>query len=273
MIRSCVTISLVPEARGGPFVFWDDLPGACQKAKQLGFHAVEVFAPSAGALNRSELRRLLNAQDLKLAALGTGGGWVRHRLHLSSPDPAIRHRAKDFIRSIIDLAGDFSASAIIGSMQGRWGDGVERNQAREWLAESLRALGDHAAQYGVPLLFEPLNRYETNLVNTVADGVRLLESVGSSNVKLLCDLFHMNIEETNLAAALRTGGKYVGHIHFADSNRRPAGCGHINFRSIAAALRDIAYEGYVSAEALPYPDSDEAARLTIHAYRRSFVNT
>jgi sugar phosphate isomerase/epimerase len=268
-----VTVSLVPEARGGPFVFWDDLPTACQKANHLGFHAIEVFAPSADSLNRSELRRLFNEHGLQLAALGTGGGWVRQHLYLCSPEPSIRRRAKDFIRSIIDVAGEFSASAIVGSMQGRWGDGVDRNQAKEWLGQSLHELGEHARQYGVPLLYEPLNRYETNLINTIGCGVRLLELLGPSNVKLLCDLFHMNIEEENLAASLRSGGHYVGHIHFADSNRRPAGCGHIDFRSIAAALREIAYDGYVSAEVLPYPDSDEAARLTIRAYRRFFVNT
>lgn len=273
MIHSCVTISLVPEARGGPFVYWDDLPGSCRKAKALGFDAVEVFAPSAEALNPQELRGLLQETGLKLAALGTGGGWVRQRLTLSSPEASVRQRAVDFIRSIIDLGGPFGASAIIGSMQGRWGEGVEKDRALGWLAEALEQLGGHARTYGVPLLYEPLNRYETNLANTVADGVRLLQSLDTDNVRLLCDWFHMNIEEENLAKALRVGGRFVGHIHFADSNRRPMGCGHTDAAPLAAALREIGYRGYVSAEALPYPDSDEAARLTIKAYRRLFAAT
>ena len=74
------------------------------------------------------------------------------------------------MRSIIDLAGPFGASAIIGSMQGRWGDGVSKDQALGWLAEALEELGEHAKQYKVPLLYEPLNRYETNLVNRVDQG-------------------------------------------------------------------------------------------------------
>ena len=84
MIRSCVTISLVDQARGGPFVFWDDLAAACTDAKAMGFDAVEIFAPSADVLEQLPLKQLLADQQLQLAAVGTGGGWVLHRLSLSS---------------------------------------------------------------------------------------------------------------------------------------------------------------------------------------------
>ena len=106
----------------------------------------------------------------------------------------------------------------------------------------------------MPLLFEPLNRYETNLVNTVADGAWLRAKAGAENVKLLVDLFHMNIEEADVPSAIRAGAGAIGHVHFVDSNRRPAGCGHTDFSPIAAAFRDIGYDGYVSAEAsVPRP--------------------
>ncbi len=124
----------------------------------------------------------------------------------------------------------------------------------------------------MPLLFEPLNRYETNIVNTVEDGVNLLRSVGADNVKLLVDLFHMNIEEADVPAAIRAGAGALGHVHFVDTNRRPAGCGHTDFGPIAAALRDIQYNGYLSAEALPYPDPFAAASQTIQTYRKFFVS-
>ena len=78
----------------------------------------------------------------------------------------------------------------------------------------------HPPKLILPLIYEPLNRYETNLCNTVADGVKLLEAIQSQNVVLLADLFHMNIEEENIADALRHGGKHIGHVHFVDSNRR-----------------------------------------------------
>jgi sugar phosphate isomerase/epimerase len=270
-MRSSVTISLVPEARGGPFVFWDDLPAAARSAAELGFDAIEIFPPGPEAIDQSGVRKLLGDHGLKLAAMGTGAGWVKHKLHLTHPDAAVRSKAKDFIRSIIDTAGPLGAPAIIGSMQGRWGDTVSREQGFSWLGEALVELGDHARQYNVPLIYEPLNRYETNYCTTMEQGVALLKQAGATNVKLLADLFHMNIEEQDLPAALRTGAGHIGHIHLVDSNRRPAGLGHLDLAAIAAALRDIQYEHYLSAEALPYPDSLAAAKQTIETYRKFFA--
>jgi sugar phosphate isomerase/epimerase len=272
-IKSCVTISLVEEARGGPFVFHDDLAAGCRKAAALGYDAVEVFPPAPDAVDPAGLRRLLDGNGLELAAVGTGAGWLVRRLSLTHPDAGNRAEARRFIRAIVDLGGPFGASAIIGSMQGRWGgdDGVGREAARGYLSEALDELGEHAATHGVPLIYEPLNRYETNMANTVADGVALLGSLAAKNVMLLADLFHMNIEESDIAAALRAGVGHIGHVHFVDSNRRPAGCGHIDFRPIAKALRAIGYDRYASAEALPYPDPDEAARRTIEAFRTFFA--
>ncbi|MFM8221389.1 MAG: sugar phosphate isomerase/epimerase family protein, partial [Planctomycetaceae bacterium] len=168
-IRSAVTVSLVPEAAGGPFVFWHDLLGAARQARQLGFDAIEIFPPGPEVIDHDSLRSLLDHHSLRLAAMGTGAGWVRHQLQLCHPDATRRQQARDFIRRIIDLAGGLGAPAIIGSMQGRWGAELSKADALQWLAEGLEELGRHAAQFSVPLLFEPLNRYETNLVNTVAD--------------------------------------------------------------------------------------------------------
>jgi sugar phosphate isomerase/epimerase len=271
MIRSSVTVSLVPEARGGPFVFWDDLPAACRTAAALGFDGVEIFPPGPDTLDVPAMRKLLADHGLGLAAVGTGAGWVTRKLHLCLPDPAARAAASAFIRSVIDVAGALGAPAIVGSMQGRSGDGVDRPTAMGWLTDALNDLGEHARQYGVPLIYEPLNRYETNHCNTVAAGLELLGGLTTANVVLLADLFHMNIEEADTAAAIRCGGKHIGHVHFVDSNRRPAGHGHIDYAPIAAALADIGYAGYASAEALPHPDPDAAARQTIDSFRRHFA--
>lgn len=266
-MQSSVTVSLVPEARGGPFVFWGDPAVACAQAAALGFDAVEIFPRTAASLDARLLQPLLSQHRLKLAAVGTGAGWVVHRLRLTDPDAAIRARAREFVAAIIDFAGGFGAPAIIGSMQGRFDGQVSREQALTWLHEALEELGPRAQAHGVPLLFEPLNRYETNLVNTVAEGLALLQSLLTENVKLLCDLFHMNLEEASLADALRAAGQRLGHVHFADSNRRAIGFGHTNIAPVAQALHDIGYAGYLSAEILPLPDSDAAARQTMEAYR------
>jgi sugar phosphate isomerase/epimerase len=272
MIQSAVTISLVPESRGGPFVFWDDLEAGCRKAAELGFDAVEIFPADPDDIPSETVQPLLDRYKLKVAAVGTGAGWVKHKLTLTNFDRANRDQANVFVQRMIDAAGALGAPLIIGSMQGRWGGSVERGEAIYYLSDVLVGLGNYARdKYDVPLIYEPLNRYETNLCNTLADGVRLIESSGATNVVLLADLFHMNIEEQDLAGAIRTAGKHVGHVHFADSNRRPAGCGHTDFAPVVTALRDIGYGGYASAECFAFPDSDEAARLTIEAFRRHFA--
>jgi sugar phosphate isomerase/epimerase len=273
MIRSAVTISLVPEARNGPFVFSGDLKGGCARAAALGFDAVEIFAPSADSLNAKDLRTLLKRHRLRLAALGTGAGWLKHRWSLTSPDPAIRTSAREFIGSIVDLAGAFHAPAIIGSMQGRVEIGVTRKQAEQWLAEGLTALGRRAARSGACLLYEPLNRYETNLFNRAEDASAFISRRRIHHVKLLCDLFHMNIEEVSVPAALRAVARHVGHIHFADSNRRAIGFGHLDVPPIIEALRDIGYDGYLSAEVFPLPKPESAARQTMRAFRKLVHHT
>jgi sugar phosphate isomerase/epimerase len=266
--KCAVTVSLVTESRGGPFVFWDDLETACRQAAELGFDAIEIFAPGPDTVSKEVLDHLLSKYRLKLAAVGTGAGWVKHKLTLTNPDETVRKQAADFIRSMIDFGGRHQAPAIIGSMQGRWGDGVVKEQAFSWLREALNQLGEYARGYNVPLIYEPLNRYETNLINTVVAGVEFMKSLKTDNVRLLADLFHMNIEETDIAAALKAGGHWIGHIHFVDSNRRPAGCGHIDFTPIVGALNEINYSGYLSAEAFAWPDPLTAARRTIDRYRQ-----
>jgi sugar phosphate isomerase/epimerase len=267
-MRSAITVSLVHEARGGPFVYWDDLEAAAAAAARHGFDALELFLPGADALEEAELRALLDRHGLSLAALGTGAGWVKHRLRLTDPDPLVRRRACDFIAGVIDLAAAFSAPAIIGSMQGRSGEqGSTRAQALDWLGEGLAELGARAAARGQTLLYEPLNRYETNLITRATEAADFIRQRGLAGVRLLCDLFHMNIEEADIATSLRAVGPLLGHLHFSDSNRRAFGLGHTELAPIAAALQAIGYAGYLSAEIHPLPDAETAAAQTMVAFR------
>lgn len=267
-MKSAVTISLVEEARGGPFVFWHDLPHAIKTAKDLGYDAIEIFAPSPLDVDVKETKSLLEVAGLKVAAVGTGAGWVINRVHLVDANASTRDNAKEFIRSMIVMGAEFDAPAIIGSMQGRWEDDLDQETAMEHLREGLNELGEFAEEHGVPLIYEPLNRYETNMCCTMKEGAALLDSLETDNVKLLADLFHMNIEEKTIADGIRDGDKHIGHVHFVDSNRRPAGNGHIDYAPIMVALKEIGYDGYLSAEAFPWPDSDAAAKQTIDEYGR-----
>lgn len=267
-MKSAVTISLVPEAKGGPFVFWDDLAAGCVHASKLGFDAVEIFPTSAESLNVREVKSLLARHSLEVSAVGTGAGWVKHKLGLTDPDPAVRSRAREFAGGLIAVAAELGAPAIIGSMQGRCEAGVSRPQVLEWLGEALEELSGQSAQFNQVLLYEPLNRYETDVFTRQGEAAAFLGKLRSRNVRLLCDLFHMNLEERSIGDTLLEVGPLIGHIHWVDSNRQAMGFGHTEIAPIVAALRAIGYSGYLSAEVLPIPDGVAAARQSLESIRR-----
>ena len=272
MIRSAVTIALVPQIKSGPWIFWEDLEQSMEKAAALGFDGIELFTASADAIDPDHLGELLEKYQLQLAAVGTGAGKVLHGWTLTDPDPEFRKKAISFISDMISFGAKFGAPAIIGSMQGSFGigTGARLDHGFQHFCEGLDLLGEKAKQEGVFLLVEPLNRYETSGFNHLFAFDNFQSYMKTRNVKVLADLFHMNIEEDNLAQTILDYGKYIGHVHFADSNRKPMGLGHTDMKPIAAALKEIGYEGYVSAEAFPIPSPDEAAEQTIREFRKWF---
>lgn len=272
MIRSAVTIALVPEITQGPWIFWDDLELGMKKAAGLGFDGIELFTGSADAIDPDHLNDLLKKYSLQLAAVGTGAGKVLHGWTLTDPDPEIRKQAISFISDMIEFGAKFGAPAIIGSMQGSFGigTGLRLYHGFEHFCEGLDILGDKAKEQGVFLLVEPLNRYETSGFNYIFSFDNFQPYLKTQNVKVLADLFHMNIEEENLEQTIRDYGRHIGHVHFADSNRRPMGMGHTDMGPIAAALKEIGYSGFLSAEAFPLPSPDEAAEQTIREFRKWF---
>ena len=123
----------------------------------------------------------------------------------------------------------------------------------------MRALTAFAKCHGIHLCIEPINRYEADTLLNVPDTVRFIQRHGLQDAFILADLFHMNIEDADMAAALRQAGPLLGHMHVPDSNRAAPGMGHIDYHPILEALRDIGYDGYLSSEAMPFGDSDGCA--------------
>lgn len=269
-MKTAVTLCQVPEAAAGPFVFRHALPEAFALAATLGFNAVELFLPSADFISPEEILSLANHHQLAIAAVGTGAGMLRHELSVTDPSDEKRAEAVEFITAFIDFGGQLGAPAILGSMQGRWNHSLTKDAALEHLAAALATCGQAAAKHQVPFIYEPLNRYETNLINRLGDAVNFIETHHLKNVKILADLFHMNLEESDLAAAIRAAGKHIGHVHYADSNRSAMSLGHTAPLPIITALREISYHGYLSAEIFPLPDPLTAANLTLQSIRSYF---
>jgi sugar phosphate isomerase/epimerase len=272
-MKSAITITLSKQINTGPWVYWGECKKNIIKSVNYGFDGVELFTSSSNDISTSLLNTLSRQLNIKFSAVGTGAGKVIHGLTLTDPNPEIRKKAIIYITNMISFGASLGAPVIIGSMQGSVIPGIDRDQALEWLVEGLNTIGKIAEKQEINLIYEPLNRYETNLVNHFKEGVSLIGSLNINNISLLADLFHMNIEEPSIPETIRTYGKYIGYVHCSDSNRCAIGMGHTNISEIADALKETGYEGYLSAEIFPQPTSDEAAKQTITAFNQYFRTT
>jgi sugar phosphate isomerase/epimerase len=132
------------------------------------------------------------------------------------------------------------------------------DEDRRVLLDALEELGEHADAEGTLVLLEPLNRYEDHMINRVEGAVELCQAVGRDSVRVMGDLFHMNIEEDDLGASIRQAGAYLAHVHLADSNRLQPGAGHTDFAGAFEALRGIDFDGYMAMECGIRGDAEEA---------------
>jgi sugar phosphate isomerase/epimerase len=234
----------------------------------LGYDGIELAVRDPGLLDVGLVQGALARHGLAVPAIGTGQAFSEEGLSLTDPDAGIRKQTAERIRSQVDLARLFGAIVIIGLIRGRVQSGVSREQAMDWLETGLGECAGYAGQQGVRLALEPVNRYETDLIVSVSEGLSLISRIGGDNLGLLVDTFHMNIEEPSVEGSIRAAGAKILHCHVADSNRWHAGAGHLDFPSILSALDEVGYQGYLSAEVLPLPNPDECARRNIEHLRR-----
>jgi sugar phosphate isomerase/epimerase len=235
---------------------------------RLGCEGVELHLRQASDVDPQEIRDLAGRYGLQVPTLGTGLAAGIDGLSFSSPDPSIRRRAVNRVGEHIALAAELGAAVIIGSLSGRLGsDPQQRSQSRRAALDCLSQCCSAAGASGVTMLLEPLNRYECDYLNTARDVIAVIEELGASNLKVLADTFHMNIEETDISATLRTAAAYIGHVHLADSNRQAAGHGHLDVTAVLRTLADSGYHGYLSFEVFPIPDAGTAAADAVRTVR------
>ena len=167
--------------------------------------------------------------------------------------PAQQRATVVYLKQLVDIAGVLGTDIVMGplySATGRAEAVPAAEYQRQWrtVRGHLKTICAHAAANGKIICLEPLNRFETDFINTVEQGLRMIREVKSPALKLLLDTFHMNIEEKNPAAAIRRAGRHVGHIHASASDRGTPGNDHVDWRGVAGALRDIGYDGAVVIE-------------------------
>jgi 5-keto-L-gluconate epimerase len=244
-----------------------DLAGFLAHLGALGFDGVEMAIRDPDQAHVGPLVRAARDSGLAVAALGTGQGYLEDGLSLVASDAAVRERAVARLTRHVEVARRVGAFVIVGLIHGPIPAGGDRESAMETLLSGLGTVARSARSGGVRLVIEPINRYESNWLNTVDEVMDVLRRLGEENVGVLPDTFHMNIEETDPPAALRRAGDRLWHVHVADSNRRAPGAGHLDFRALVSTLDGIGYEGFLSAEILQYPTPEAAAQRAITTLR------
>jgi sugar phosphate isomerase/epimerase len=266
MIRLAIAVAS-DQAPPNAFVVWRGFEASMEKAARLGYDGVELALREAGEIDADRVRSQLKKLHMACPCISTGQVFATLGLYFTTADADRRARVIAVFEGLIDLAGRLGAMVNIGRARGFIEPDQPPSEARGRFIDVARHLARHARPKGVKLILEPVNRYEINFINSLAEGAELVEAVGEPNLALMPDVFHMNIEDASIAGALERHARHVAYVHLADSNRLAPGQGHIDFDAVFAALRRIGYDGWASVEILPRPDPDSAARAAIEFLR------
>ena len=220
-----------------------------KKLKDWGFDSVEIAIEDPSHVDPKFLKAAAAKVGIAIGSICAAMGPGRD-LRGSAKDQA---NGRKYILALIDQAAEMGCPRIIGplySVVGLIGAHDDKTKAKHFklVVKNLKAIGKHAQKKGVELDIEPLNRFETDFLNTCDQGLRLVKAVNLPNVKLHLDTFHMNIEEKNQAAAILKAGKHLGHFHACGTDRGTPGNDSLDWKPIVAALRKIGYKNEVVIE-------------------------
>jgi len=243
-----------------------------EKAARLGYDGVELMVARPSEIDASDVHSQVADSGLEIAAIASGAVHMVDKLTLLADDKQVSLAAEHRLEELIEFAARVAAPLVtIGGFRGRlaWAGGA---RARARLIDQLRVAAGKAESCGVRLVLEPLNRYESDIINNTREALSFFEEVDHSHLGLLLDTFHVNIEEPSVTDCFREGmaAGRLWHVHLGDSNRLPPGQGHLDFSEIVATLRATGYQAHLSAELLPRPNPDAAGAATIR-HMRNFV--
>ena len=239
----------------------DDLLPLIGKAKQAGFDVAEFPLLFPTELDYPRLRGELDDLGI-LASCGTGLGPTTDITH---PDITIRKAGLAHLRACIEGAAKLGSPGLGGVIYAPWAvfpeDSLKERRSR--CIESLKEVVKIAEDNNIMLFMELLNRFEGYLINTVQQGLEIIEAVGSNNLKLHLDTFHLNIEADDIGEEILNAGEYLGHFHLVANNRKIPGAGHIPWGKVRKALIDIKYQGYLVTESFINPAGEVGRGLFI----------
>ena len=249
----------------------DSLPQKWNMIRAIGYDGIELRGGAGMATRLPELTAAARAGVVMPSICVIADRFI------GDFDATRRAEALAAMKELCDVAGEIGAKGVVtpaayGMHSNRLPPFTAPRTAdedRTILIDMLGQLGTHAAIRGVTVWLEPLNRYEDHMVNTLAQGTSLCHAVGLPSVRLMADLFHMNIEEPDIGASLRAAGDLVAHVHLADNHRVEPGLGHTDFAAAFRALADIGFDGYGAIECRFEQAPDAALQSAFAALNRA----
>jgi len=240
-----------------------------EEIKRLGYDGVELPIFSLDPAPYAALGKKLDAIGLQRTAVT-----VRTAAdNPISPDANVRKAGVEANRRTLECCQAVGAETLVGPYHSALGEFTGKGPTEDewrWGVDSMRATAEHAAKYGVMLGVEYLNRFETYLLTSAADTARFVEAVNHPSCRMMYDTFHANIEEKDLAQAIRTAGKHIVHVHISENDRSTPGAGHVDWKTSFAALKEIGYDGWYVIEAFGLALPALAAATKI--WRRMFTD-
>jgi len=246
-----------------PFILRGDYEKSIKQAAKLGFDAVEMHIRNPNEVDVQKIKQICKDNNIAISSIGTGLGYGLDGLSLTSGNEKIRKAAVKRIKDHIQIAKDLDAVIIIGLMKGLVdeSEGYETCIAR--LKESMTECVKTAEENRALLVFETINRYESNLFVTIDETLKFVKEFDSDYLKVHIDTYHMNIEERDLRKSVLKCKGWLGHVHIADSDRMYPGHAHFPFDALFESLNEIGYDGYLAVECLALPGPDTCARASI----------
>ncbi len=239
------------------FAFWThdwtaDYMLYLDKVSRLGFDILEVGSGAVLEMPKHKQRDLKKAAQDKGVELTYCIGFTADK-DMASEDETVRRNGIEYAKKTIEMIGFMEGKVFGGINYSSWpgvlNEGIR--DKRPYLDRSIAGIKEvikTAEDCGVLYCLEVVNRFEQYLINTAAEGVAYIDEVGSPNLKLLLDVFHMNIEEDDMTQAIITAGDKLGHFHIGETNRRPPGQGRMPWKEIFGALKSIGYSGRIVME-------------------------
>jgi D-psicose/D-tagatose/L-ribulose 3-epimerase len=230
--------------------------------RQAGFDGVELPLIRPSELPVREVRDRLRDSQLECTFCSVLPG----ELSVISDDAAVRRRTQTHLEDVVRTAADAGGKLVAGPLYSPVGYLPGRRRTGDewrWAVDCYQSLGATLQSHGVSVAIEPLNRFETYFLNTIADGLSLVGAVGQSNVGLLFDTFHANIEEKDVAGALRSAAPHLKHFHASENDRGIPGTGHTDWPAVFQTLKDLRYEGWVTIESFGFALGDLSAAASI----------